>query len=421
MRVWLVTIGEPLPIDSHAPRLLRTGVLADALWQRGHEVVWWSSSFDHTHKMHRVAADATVEYRPRYQLKLLRGPGYRRNVSIARLRDHRIVARRFSALAKNEVGPDIIVASYPTSGLCAAAESYARGSGIPVVVDIRDLWPDIFLELVPEWCRIPARIALSPLFREARTSLSGATSIVSNAQPFVDWGLRLAARAATPDDIEFPFGYNAQPPSSEQQAAATDFWRRLGISNEENRPIACFLGTFGRQVDIETVISAARLLQGAGSRFQFVLCGSGERLDACRSLAADLKGVVFPGWVDVPKIWTLMRMSTVGLAPYRPGSGFSSSLPNKPIEYLSASLPVVAGIDGYLGQVLRDFGCGINYPTGDARALAAKLLELESCSETVARLSQNAGEVFRKRFDAALVYGRFVDYLQTLVDRRCKK
>ena len=31
--------------------------------------------------------------------------------------------------------------------LCAAAISFGRSNGIPVVVDIRDLWPDSYIDL----------------------------------------------------------------------------------------------------------------------------------------------------------------------------------------------------------------------------------------------------------------------------------
>jgi hypothetical protein len=53
MRVWLITVGEPLPLDGPGERMLRTGILAAFLAARGHEVVWWSSSFDHVRKRQR--------------------------------------------------------------------------------------------------------------------------------------------------------------------------------------------------------------------------------------------------------------------------------------------------------------------------------------------------------------------------------
>ena len=53
MRAWLLTVGEPLPCDGPNERLHRTGLLAEALHSRGHEVLWWSSTFDHARKRFR--------------------------------------------------------------------------------------------------------------------------------------------------------------------------------------------------------------------------------------------------------------------------------------------------------------------------------------------------------------------------------
>jgi hypothetical protein len=44
MKVWIVEIGEPLPVE-HDVRLLRYGLLTKELAKYGHEVVWWTSSF----------------------------------------------------------------------------------------------------------------------------------------------------------------------------------------------------------------------------------------------------------------------------------------------------------------------------------------------------------------------------------------
>ena len=167
MRVWLVTVGEPLPLDPGSPRLLRAGILAERLWERGHQVVWWTSAFDHTAKRHRCAGVKAIQLRERYHLRLLHGPGYRRNVSLARLLDHRAVAHEFSRQAIAETPPDIIVASFPTIELSAASTSYGLKRGIPIVLDVRDLWPDIFLNILPAWFRPFGQIALAPFTVDA--------------------------------------------------------------------------------------------------------------------------------------------------------------------------------------------------------------------------------------------------------------
>ena len=51
MRVWLVQRAESTPHDDEGDRrLMRMGILADILQSHGHEVVWWTSAFDHVGK-----------------------------------------------------------------------------------------------------------------------------------------------------------------------------------------------------------------------------------------------------------------------------------------------------------------------------------------------------------------------------------
>ena len=50
MRVWLVQRAESTPHDDNGDRRLRIGILADILSSQGHEVVWWTSAFDHVER-----------------------------------------------------------------------------------------------------------------------------------------------------------------------------------------------------------------------------------------------------------------------------------------------------------------------------------------------------------------------------------
>jgi len=58
MKIWLVTIGEPVPVhEGVRDRLCRTGYFAHLLANHGHNVVWWTSTFDHFRKKHLFEAD----------------------------------------------------------------------------------------------------------------------------------------------------------------------------------------------------------------------------------------------------------------------------------------------------------------------------------------------------------------------------
>lgn len=417
MRIWLVTVGEPLPTDGSNERLLRAGILASFLVRKRHEVLWWTSAFDHVRKTHRAVENTFVSLAGNYRIAMLHSCGYRRSISLARLSDHRGLARKFMELAPSEPAPDVILCSMPTIELSREAVRYAKDRGIPIVLDIRDLWPDVILDIAPPWARWPAQLFLSSLFRDLREACAGATAIIGITDPIVEWGVRYAGRPKTGLDRDFPLGYVEQIPHPGEMEKAQRFWDDLGIGTDPEEFLVCFFGTIGRQFDLDTVIMAARRLEGGPRRFRFVLCGSGDMLPHYRKRAKDITSVVFPGWVGAAEIRTLMRFARAGLAPYRNSLDFRLSLPNKSIEYLSAGLPLVSSLTGELERVLDEHGCGVTYKEGDAESLATTLVELYDHRARLETMAANAMTLYQGRFTAESIYNELCVYLEDLASR----
>jgi glycosyltransferase involved in cell wall biosynthesis len=415
MRVWLVTIGEPLPFDYGNERLLRTGILAEMLARQGHSVVWWNSTFNHPTKQLRADRDTVVDVAPTYRVHMLHGGGYRRNISLRRILDHRRIAKRFTAIAPSEPRPDVILCSYPPLELSLAAVEYGRQNDVPVILDIRDLWPDIFVETIPRGLRFVARLAIRRLDRIAERACSGAFAIWGHVPAFVDWGVRHAGREATMWDRPFPFGYVSGAPAENEILASQQSWAELGVTSEKKELVVCYIGTVGHHVDLETVVDAAKLLR-ARRGIRFVICGAGDWLAAIERRAAGLPNVVFAGWRRRADVWTLLRLASIGVAPYKPRPDFIATISNKVPEYFSAGLPVALSLtSGLLHDLIRETGCGFSYG-GDASRLAAQLVMLADSPERLQQLGQNAAAVFDDRFRAEKVYGEMIAALERVVD-----
>jgi glycosyltransferase involved in cell wall biosynthesis len=245
----------------------------------------------------------------------------------------------------------------------------------------------------------------------AHRACSGATALVGITPHFVDWALGYAGRTRSPLDRDFPLAYPEPTFSEAALSSAIERWGTRGVTKDKF--VVCFLGTFGAKqfLDMETVIGAARVLSGRDREILFVLCGTGVGLDYCRSRAADCSNVLFPGWVGAADIWALMRLASVGLAPYQSSPSFVVSIPNKAIEYLCGGLPVVSSLRGSLDELLSVNRCGVTYGNGDAQGLATLLAGLSEHPERVSDMSANARAVHESRFNAERVYGEFADHL----------
>lgn len=346
------------------------------------------------------------------EIQFLHGRMYTKNVSVARLLNHLEIARQFRRLSTREGTPDVILSSYPTIELCDEAVQYGTRHNVPVLLDIRDLWPDEMSAHIPARLRSLAPIVLWPVYHRARRSLSGASGIIAISRTYMDWARRLAGRSTGPCDLWVPFGYQlpdrARPIPPEIEA------KLLSAGVNPSRKIVWFSGTFVGSIDLGTAIEAARLLAGR-SDFQFVLTGSGENEAIWREQARGLGNVVFTGWAGRDELAWLSKHAWLGLGAYKRNA--LMSLPNKLFEYMSAGLPILSCLEGEARELIEHYDIGRSYRAGSCDDLAARIQEIGANSALRTRLAVNALSAFREHFTAELVYGRFADHLERCARR----
>ena len=82
---------------------------------------------------------------------------------------------RFRRASRGESHPILIVAAIPSLEWAEAAVEFGRLRGIPVVIDVRDLWPDVFSECPAKRGGRSLGRFLSPYARMARCVLRATT------------------------------------------------------------------------------------------------------------------------------------------------------------------------------------------------------------------------------------------------------
>jgi glycosyltransferase involved in cell wall biosynthesis len=405
VHIWLITIGEPLPIRGTQPRLLRTGIFANFLQEKGNTIVWWNSVFDHTNKIFWNPSD--IETTEGIDIELLQGCGYQNNVSIKRFYDHHLLSIDFAKRIKEARKPDLILASYPTQGLCAVAVNYGKQHGIPVLLDVRDLWPDDFVELVPSFFKPLAKLVLRPWYWSVAKCFKGATGISAITEPILQWALDLAGRGQRKADFVVPLGYLRRTEASDHQSLHEQFPQL----QEPVQIRICFFGALGRQIDLETVIDASKMLEAKGLSHQFVLAGAGDNMQNLQKLAIDVKSVLLTGFVDASMIQYIAKHSDIGIAPYRRNGSFQRSLPNKVFEYMAYELPVLTSLDGYLRSFLHEHQIGYTYDAKSAESLATTILALSTQREHLRLAGKLGNDLYEKQYSHHVVYENFMQHL----------
>jgi glycosyltransferase involved in cell wall biosynthesis len=394
-------------MDSDA-RLLRTGMMAERLTARGHEVHWWTSAFEHQQKRF-ISVESVPWRRNGLTIHPLRGIGYRSNVSVRRYIDHLSVANRFRVAALEAKCPDIIVASVPCHHLAFEAAKYATTRRVPLIVDVRDPWPEIFLDRVSSrWARTVLRFILSNDFRRTRRVLSQANSVVAVSDGYLRWARTLGNRGSDRDRV-FMIGYDPEILNSRSPLPShTELW----MEERSFTHFFVFVGTFGRSYELNLVLEVARHMQRAGRNdVSFVIAGSGELQKSIEIGAQGLSNVHLAGWLTRPQISNLLSQAYAGLVPCR---STLHTVPNKPFEYLAAGLPLISSLQGEFADLVKDRSLGLNYQPSDANGLEACVARLIDTPELHESLSRNCQRFFESNCDARQIYLSFADYIESI-------
>lgn len=417
MKIWVVKTSEMLAGDNSNGRLLRSGLIAQVLESRGHAVTWWMSTFDHANRRQRAHGDMARPFGSNGVIRMVASPGYGGSISLRRLLDHRIWGRRFARAIGAMPAPDVIFCAYPTIEAASVCADYGRAWRVPVVIDLRDMWPDIFVGGSPAALRPLARAAISPLRASARRALSQAAALFGITEEFLAWGLELAGRSRSSLDRSFPLAYpdprlNAVAARDRQESAT--YWDGLGVCRDSAFNVVVIGAMTKRRYEMDAVLAAARELAAEVRPVRLVIVGDGEDLPAYRRAAKSCPNVLFPGWLGMSRIRELLSRAHLGLVPYRSTPDLVISIPNKVGEYLSHGVPVASCLPGTLARVLREKSCGLSYDSSDPRSLAQVIRTLRDDERLHASLRTSARRAFEEDLSAEKVYTGLADHLEEI-------
>lgn len=411
MKIWLLTIGEPIICENQKLRLHRTGILSKYIAENHKsEVTWFTSTFNHFTKKHEFKNDEI--YQPQKNLKIvaLKGRGYKRNISIDRIIDHRTIAKKFKIISNSLKKPDIIVASFPTMSLCKAAVDYGSKNNVKVFIDYRDLWPEVFVDIVPDSFKFIFNFIFKPLFNQRKYIFKNATGLISITDELLNQSLLIAERKKNKYDNFFPLGYFKKKHTESEIFEANKFWDNI-IPIENNKIKICFFGTFGYQFDFKTVVKAAEILED--QNIEFYLCGSGDLMNDLIEDSKHLKNIFFPGYMTSSQIEILLEKSDIGICPYIAKKAFLSTIPGKVIEYFSRGLPVLTTLgDGVLGQLVTNEKFGLNYQQNNPMSLVKSVKSLVKILKNSNFDNNKIIKYYTMNFDSKVVYKMYYNFLK---------
>ncbi len=414
MNIWIITIGEPLINNKDGLRLHRTGILSKKISEdKSNSVIWWTSSFNHFTKKFELSGDESIIISNNLKLKCFKGTGYKTNISISRYIDHFLVQKKISTMFKREKKPDLIISSLPTIGLSYEAVLYGRENNIPVLVDYRDLWPEVYYDILPKIFKPLLKILFFPINLRLIKTLKLSTGIIGITPKFLDIALKKIGRSKTNFDSFFYLGYDRVEYQEKKLNKEILRWKKyLKISND-NSKIICFFGTIGHQFDFDTIIECFNKL--IDKKIKLVICGTGDKLDSLKKQSKN-SNVYFPGYISAIEIKSLMSISDYGICPYKPKQMFLDSIPGKAIEYMSEGLPIISTLgDGELGKLILKNKFGFSYNAFDIDSLFKLMLKILNYQNSQIIKRDEIKNYYDATFDKSVVYKNYANHIEKCI------
>ncbi len=302
--------------------------------------------------------------------------------------------------------PHVAMGSSPTFFAAMAALAASVKYKIPFVMEIRDLWPAIFVDLGV----LRNRTAIRLLEKLELSLYRRAARVVTVTESF---RRNLIERGVSPEKIHtIPNG------------ADTDFWspapppeklkKELGL---ENRFVVLYIGAHGISHALDRVLEAALKLKDRES-ICFLFVGEGAEKDALvkKAGALGLKNVLFHDPVEKEAVRDFYALADTCLVPLRDIPLFNSFIPSKMFEIMAMGRPIIASLCGEPAEILERSGSAVIVPPEDSGGIAEAVLHLYNDGNAAEKMGARGRTFVTDHYSRRHLAAAYLEVLEQAVE-----
>ncbi len=411
MYIWILQTGEPIHADKENSRPMRGINLANFLISKNHKINFITSNFNHQKKIHRYNQPKELILNKNLKINLINSPGYKKNIGIRRLFDHFILSlnlAKYLLLYKGPL-PDYIFIGFPPIETSFVMSFFAILKKIPYAVDVKDKWPEIFVEYAPKNIKFFIRIVFFPYFLFTKFTFTKASLISGPTNSYISWVKKFTAPLTIRKSTVAPLVGPKLLFKDNIIESAYSWWEERNIS-KDNNPKLIFVGAINKSYNFEPILEMALYFKNNLPNLKIIICGSGPMENYLKNKTSNYKNVVFPGWINDSKIYTLYSMATASLIPYKSITNFEDNITNKVIDSLSYGVPILTSLKGEVRELINKYHVGYTY--NNAKGLINNSIKLINSSEIREGKSLNSKRAYEELFEYKKSYNRLLNNIE---------
>ncbi|MFP4227848.1 MAG: glycosyltransferase family 4 protein [Salinivenus sp.] len=276
-----------------------------------------------------------------------------------------------------------------TTPMAAAAAAHVRG--VPWILEVRDLWPDVPIQMGA----LPSPLLQRPLRWAERRLYHDAAHVVTVSP---DMTTHVESTGVPPARVTtLPQGTDCAL-LDRSSASSTDALRNH--HNLGSRPVVLYAGAFGRANDIPTLLAAANRLAGR-SEAQFVFIGHGYHESTVAAAARRLPNVRRIPPQPRHRMMPWFQLATLSVVSFLDRPVLGTNAPAKLFDSLAAATPVLVTNPGWMTRFIQRHDCGWAVPPSAPDRLADRIARVVEAPADADAAGRRGAAVVRDQYDRA--------------------
>lgn len=299
------------------------------------------------------------------------------------------------------IDPDIVIGTSPTFFAAMAAAATGIQRKVPFIMEVRDLWPAIFVELEV----LQNRHLIRWLEHWELTLYRKALRIITVTEGF----RRNLLSRGIPSEKVFTITNGADLGFWQPTEARPALRRQLGL---ERSFVVLYVGAHGISHALRCVIeSAERLRNHTDIHFLFVGEGAEKEQLIRQAQQARLRNVRFLKPVDKKGVKEFYDIADVCLVPLRDVALFETFIPSKIFEIMAMARPIIGSVRGETADILRRSGGALVVAPEDSDAIAQAILQMYRNPDRGEAMGQKGRGFVMRQYSRNALAALYVDII----------
>ncbi|MFB3389186.1 glycosyltransferase family 4 protein [Flavobacterium sp. LAR06] len=307
-----------------------------------------------------------------------------------------------TTIALKQKNIDLVIATSTPLTIGFPALVLSRFKKIPYVFEVRDLWPEVPIQMGGLKNKFVQRLAV--LFER---------TIYKNAKHII---------ALSPGMKEGVLKYVSEDKVSmiPNMSKKDEFWPRtkdnalmneLGLKSESFKII--HFGSLGIANGAMTIIDSARILKD-DSTVEFIFLGGGATEASLRAECEkfNLSNVRFLGEFSMKQTSEIVNFCDVSIVSFMDLPILYTNSPNKLFDSLSAGKPVIVNSAGWTKDLVEQNNCGYYVNPNIPKELVDKIKYLQQTPHVVTLMGEESRKLALQNFDKSILCKEFVNVIQ---------